>query len=87
MIVRKRLIFECDVPKVFHIILDQLFPEHRSMPNVLLHSTCPVPTRNDFLNHTIFFTFFEHLFLLIPLGMDIECDKINHHQVAFEMKG
>ena len=38
-----------------------------------------MPTRSDFSNHTIFLHFCEHSFLLIPSGMDIECNKINHH--------
>ena len=51
LIGQRRVSFECDDPTVFHIILDQLYAEHRSMPNVLLHSTCPVPVFCDFLNH------------------------------------
>ena len=49
------------------------------MPNLFFLFTCPVPTRSDFSNHTIFLHFCEHSFLLIPSGMDIECNKINHH--------
>ena len=54
------------------------YEEHRSVPIFFLFG-CHVPIKMFFW--ITFFHFCEHSIFLIPLGMDIECNKINHYQV------